>query len=193
MKKALLILLVLLASKTFSQTVSYGLSAGINYSNLSGNGNPITSSYLIGIRAGGLVDIGFKNFSIQPGLLFTKMGGQNTTKTEQLILNYLEIPVNFLYHEKERAGNFFIGGGPYISFGTLATNIYTGLRNNFFFGNNEGLHRADVGLSALTGYQFTSGFAISGGYSMGITDVYSGGANNKNSAFNISVEYFFKL
>ena len=79
------------------------------------------------------------------------MGGQNTPKTEQLILNYLQIPVNFLYREKENAGSFFIGGGPYISFGTLATDIYDNLRDNFYFGNNEGLHRADVGLSALTG------------------------------------------
>lgn len=192
MKKTLLILLVLFASKTFSQTVSYGLCAGVNYSNLSGD-NPETSSYLTGVRAGGLVDIDFNSFSIQPGLLFSKMGGQNTSKTEQLVLNYLQIPVDFLYREKGQVGSFFIGGGPYISFGTLATDIDYTLRDNFYFGNNEGLHRADVGLSALTGYQFSSGLAISGGYSLGLTDVYSTGPDNKNAAFNISIAYFFKL
>jgi hypothetical protein len=193
MKKTLLILLVLFASKTYSQTVTYGFSGGVNYSNLYSNGNYATNAYQPGVRAGGLVDINFKNFSIQPGLFFTKLGGQNTSKTAQLVLNYLQIPVNFLYRENAGAGSFFIGGGPYIGFGTLATSIFGGSRENFFFGDYGGLHRADVGLGALTGYQFSEGFAISGGYSLGLTDVYSTGPDNKNQAFNISIDYFFKL
>jgi hypothetical protein len=193
MKKSLFIILILLTSKSFSQSVTYALSAGVNYSNVSSNANFMTSSYLTGVRAGGLVDVTFKNFSMQPGLLFTKLGGQNPSKTDQLILNYLQLPVNFFYREKESTGTFFIGGGPYISFGTLATDIDNNLRDNFFFGDNEGLHRADVGLNALLGYQLSSGFALSIGYGFGLTNVYSNGANNKNHAFNISIDYFFKL
>jgi hypothetical protein len=193
MKRILLILLVLLASKTFSQTVTYAFSAGVNFSNLPGNGYPSFSNYLFGVRGGALADIGFRNFSLQPGLLFTKLGGQNTSNTEHLVLNYVQIPLNLIYREKEKDGNFFIGGGPYLSFGTLATYVYGTERDNYYFGNYEGFHRADFGLNVLMGYQFDNGLAISGGYGVGLTDVYSTGPNNRNGAFNISVDYFFKL
>jgi hypothetical protein len=72
MKKTLLILLTLFATKAFSQTVSYGFSAGFNYSSVPGNGNPnttllysISDNYQAGYHVGGLVDIAFKGFSSQ--------------------------------------------------------------------------------------------------------------------------------
>jgi hypothetical protein len=84
MKKYLLIIFILFTVKVYSQTISYGINAGLNYTNTPGNGNPnttllytISNNYQTGFHVGGLIDIKFQSFSIQPGVLFTTIGGQN--------------------------------------------------------------------------------------------------------------------
>src|ERR1700710_1203732 len=141
MKKILLLLSILFSISTYGQTVNYGITAGLNYTNLSGNGDIYYSSnkqYLVGFRAGGLIDIGYKAFSIQPGVLFAAVGGQekdpypdiNGTTTyifNKVVLDYVEIPVNFLFRTKARNGSFFIGGGPYAALaisGKLSYGVY---------------------------------------------------------------------
>jgi len=79
MKKTLLISFMFFTMRAYSQTISGGISAGINYTNLPGPGTLFFSSsysYIPGFRVGGLMDIGFKAFSIQPGVFYSTSGGQ---------------------------------------------------------------------------------------------------------------------
>jgi len=212
MKRILLLFFILFTVKAYSQKISYGISAGLNYTNLPGNGTLNHSSsdkYLIGFRVGGLMDIGYKTFSIQPGILFTTTGGQgkvyfingNNNVTDyvnnKIVLNYIEIPINFLYRIKTSSGKLFVGGGPYVGIGisgkiSYATNKSFGTTDNLSFGGDySNIKMPDLGINVLEGYQLNSGIAISAGYSLGLRNIYNTGANNKNKGFNFSVDYFF--
>jgi hypothetical protein len=154
------------------------------------------------------MDIGYKTFSIQPGILFTTTGGQGKTYlidgdgaigdyvVNKIVLDYIEIPINFLFKIKTSSGYFFIGGGPYVGIGisgkiSYATNKSYGTSDNLLFGSDyPDIKIPDFGINVLEGYQLHSGFAISAGYSFGLRDVYNTGADNKNMGFDFSVDYF---
>jgi hypothetical protein len=105
--------------------------------------------------------------------------------------------VNLLYKIKASSGGFFIGGGPYVSIWTAgkihyATNKSYGTTEDLTYGSNsKQMKSPEIGVNALSGYKLNSGLAISAGYSLGLTNTYTTGANNKNKGFNISVSYFF--
>src|SRR5258708_1163042 len=75
MKKPLLTLCFLVINKvSFGQTINFGIKAGLNLSEETQSAPFLTSSLLPGFNAGGIVDIGFQHFSIQPGLFFSSKG-----------------------------------------------------------------------------------------------------------------------
>jgi len=112
MKKVLLLTIGLLgAATTFAQKISYAIKAGVNFSEISASVQNITASSksLTGFHVGAVVDFASSNsFSIQPGILFTTKGGKsnvfddegNSTgaNASKVTFNYLEIPLNLLYH-----------------------------------------------------------------------------------------------
>ena len=62
-------------SGVYAQTVTYGVTAGPNltklptYANSDDDGASVTNNYLAGFHVGGLVDIKFNSFIIQPGVV----------------------------------------------------------------------------------------------------------------------------
>lgn len=126
-----------------AQTVNFSIRAGLNESSLPeiqliADGQAFGTSYklplklLSGFHAGFYADFGFGSVSVQPGLVYTVIGGHNDTyfipsyppntgavfygyKTDKL--TYLQIPVDVLYHIPVRFGSVFIGGGPYVGLG----------------------------------------------------------------------------
>src|ERR1700712_6043144 len=131
MKKLLLLSIVLIgATGAFAQTITFSVKAGVNFSEVSASVENITASSksLTGFHVGGVIDIGYKSFSIQPGILFTTKGGSSSdviddgsqttgASASKVTLNYLEIPINFLYRAPAGKGSVFIGGGPYVGIG----------------------------------------------------------------------------
>lgn len=212
MKKTLLIFFIFFTVRAYSQKISYGISAGVNYTNLAGtqtlNYSP-SGDYLTGFRIGGLMDIGFKAFSIQPGILYNTTGGQGRLNftdmagkvtdyvNNRIVLDYINIPVNLLYKIKAGSGSLFIGGGPYAGIwiaGKIhyATNKSYGTTQDLTYGDNsKEIKNPEFGLNILEGYRLNSGLAISVGYSFALTKVYTTGATNKDKGFNLSVDYFF--
>ena len=213
MKKILLILFILCSVHAYSQTISYGISGGPNFTNFPGNGTlnlSPSNDYITGFHVGGLLDIKFQSFSLQPGILFTTTGGEGKVYfyngsngvtdyvINKIVLDYIEVPINFLYRIKTDNGSVFLGGGPYFSFGvsgkiSYAINKDYGTTDNLSFGNDSSdINVLDFGVNTLEGYQFDSGFVISGGYGFGLTNVYHSGPDNKNKGFTVSIGYFFK-
>jgi hypothetical protein len=126
--------LLLLVTFTFGQTVNLGIKAGANLSTVATtvplNGFIIDSQNKTGYQAGLIVDVGFKNFSIEPGLFFITKGEKfkeqytdqaalySVTASGSTKLNYFAIPVNVLYKlQAAPAVKFYTGGGPYLGFG----------------------------------------------------------------------------
>jgi hypothetical protein len=115
MKKLLFIIFILFTARAYPQTITYGISAGLNYTDLPGNSTllySLSNDYIMGFHIGGLMDIKFKAFSMQPGILYSTMGGQGKTSlfygngnitsgTNKIVLDYIEIPT--FYTELKRA------------------------------------------------------------------------------------------
>lgn len=216
MKKLLLLTIALIGSTSiYAQTVTYGVKAGVNFSTFSATFDNLTgtSSSLTGFHVGGVVDFRFnKSFSIQPGILYSTKGGSSTTPNDgsqqvalsasKVTFNYLEIPVNFLYHAVVRKGSIFIGGGPYVGFGLSGSAPLTTDENGqptnrtepVHFGSGENdIHNPDFGVNFIGGYQFTSNVTLSIQYGLGLQNL----SNNPivrihNQALGFSVGYFFK-
>jgi hypothetical protein len=217
MKKLIVSLVLLTASLTaFAQTITYGVKAGVNLSKLtaSGNGASVSTQSLAGFHVGGIVDFGFDSFSIQPALLFSTKGGKsNSTSSDgtstftdngKITLNYLELPVNFVYKVPAGDGKVFFGAGPYIGYGlsgkssshTSGTDITTTDTNeNVTFGSGDNdVKNPDYGVNFLAGYELSQGLTINAGYSLGLANLANGsnGVKTKNQVISFSLGYFFK-
>lgn len=214
MKKILLLAGLTIASlTTFAQTTTFGVNAGANFSKLtsSADGGSASTQSLTGFHVGGVVDIGFsEQFSIQPGLLFSTKGGKssynidvdgtNFSGSAKITLNYLEVPVNFIYKAPAGEGNVFIGAGPYVGYGLSASSSVTGDgatqdgEGTKFGSGDDDIKRVDFGVNFLVGYQLKQGLAISAGYGLGIANLSnsSDNGNTKNQVVTVSLGYFFK-
>jgi hypothetical protein len=214
MKKSLLLIGLLMASAgVFAQKISYGINGGLNFSQISASVGGITASSdnLTGFHIGGVIDFKFQSFSIQPGVFYTTKGGNSSTvdgsqsagaNASKVTFNYLEIPVNFLYHTPARKGSVFLGGGPYVAFGlsgsaplvTDANGQPTNQTLPVHFGSGQNdIHDPDFGINFLAGYQFEGNVTLSAGYGIGLSSLSN---TNEvaihNRVLSFSLGYFFK-
>jgi hypothetical protein len=212
-KQVVLVLLALLGTLSTYAQVSFGIKAGYNNSTYSVE-NSDNLKRLSGFHAGGIVDISLADeFSLQPQLLFILKGAKQEAHVDQfgdqneeakLKLNYLELPVNFLYKHQLGAGKLFVGAGPYLGFG-LSGKIKQGEEEaDIKFDGKKlaeldaeddaamHLKRLDAGANFLAGYELKNGLLFSVNYSLGLTNIDPDGGKSKNSYFGISVGYLFK-
>jgi hypothetical protein len=227
----LLVAFIVTSASVYSQT-TFGIDGGLDITKASMEfRKPLYNNYQAGFHIGGVVNFKFGAFSIQPGLIFSVKGGAtkpDSTEvsigirtpaigTTHLLIDYIEIPLNFFYSVKAGNGNIFIGGGPYVALGvyiatsfngTYAGSSYGGVEKTQFgskyypyFGNG------DAGLNAKIGYVYKSVYSISLGYSESLVNISDGSnvnvsivnGQNQNFSFNVknqdfrfSLGYFFK-
>jgi hypothetical protein len=222
MKKHLLLLTAALSCGLFSYAqVSFGVKAGFSAAGMSSR-NIITDNTPYEVKtkirpafhAGIIADIALaKNFSLQPGLFFSSKGA----KLEQMVpdaadslhkvtstarLNYLELPVNFLYKHELGPGKIFAGFGPYLAYGVGGKIITTQahydspelevkFENRKDYSANVAYVRPlDAGANFIAGYEFKMGLVFSVNYSLGLTNTspYES-ETEKNHYLGISVGY----
>lgn len=118
-KVSILLAMLLITSGAFAQFTRYGIKAGVNFSNMTIDDSD-DSSLKTGFHAGVFGRMGIsEQFSLQPELLYTTKGLTNTYDNvlaegeAKFNLNYIEIPVNLVYHLAE---DFSFQLGPYISY-----------------------------------------------------------------------------
>jgi hypothetical protein len=79
-------------------------------------------------------------------------------------LNYLEIPIQAMYHYVVGPGNAYVGLGPYVAYG-----IGGGSGDDGLYGANaDGYKRFDFGLSGTFGYRLPVGVFLALGYDFGL-------------------------
>jgi|ERR1700744_5166168 len=216
MKKLLLILcLTGFTTISFAQSINLGVKAGANLSNLafSGVGYNLGNQYTTGFHAGLVADIGFQQFSIQPGLFFITKGTMYTdslinnlgqkagTQTLKTTLNYLELPVNLLYKiQAAPKAKIYLGGGPYLGYGLSGSNEeYTTpasgptSHSSLSFGGGFPHYRnPDYGVNFIAGIEMAKRFTFDLNYSLGLGNlVYPAGAKLQNRSMGLSVGYWF--
>lgn len=211
MKKAIfLAVITALCCKAESQSPRIGIFAGPSFANMHSkvDGETDNGKSKIGVMAGVVVDVPLSSqFSFQPGLQFVQKGTKDEqtnggiTEKVKLGINYIEMPLNFLYHPKGAKG-FFIGAGPTVGIGISGKAKYdaagTSLSSDIKFGNNidnDDIRRLDAGANFITGYCFENGISISANFNQGLNNLFPGGSNDgtlKNHYFGIQLGYFFK-
>jgi len=219
MKKSILLttlFIAMISAGSHAQTFNFGVKAGVNLSKweISGSGQSVSTQNLTGFHVGGVADVKFGSFSVQPAVLFTTKGGSQTTEDTQGVssdngsayvktrLKYLEIPLNLLYRVKVWQGDVFFGGGPYVAFGlsgkSTADANFGGQQSHLsqdlkFGGAEDELATPETGVNALIGYQLKKGPVISAGYGWGLSNTLHGDAAKlKNKGFEFSLGYFFR-
>ena len=130
-------------------------------------------------------------FSFMPSLNFTQKGGTYRDGFK-LTLNYIELPLNFVYHTNGSSGIFFFGAGPDLAFGVGGTEKFDGQETDIHFGtgDDEYLKPFEFSASILAGYKLRNGLFFAANYNPGISNIATGNAgvskfHNHGSVFRI--------
>lgn len=175
MRKLLLSAFILLGTITTINAQSFGIKAGVNFANLSGDdadGFDGLTSFHVGAVAELKV---FENLSLQPELLFSTQGA--TINDDEYKLNYLALPVMAKFYLNDKLS---VLAGP--TFGVLVSetdDVNPNDTNTFDFGLAGGLE-----------YKIVGGLFAHARYGVGLSEI-SENSDIKNSLFQISLGYMF--
>ena len=204
-----MMLMILLASGSISAQTKVGISAGPAFANVSikAGGISVSPKLKTGFTAGLFVDAPLSTYlSFQPAINFVQKGYllKDGSVKDKVNINYIEVPLNFVYNTKHNDG-FFIGAGPSIGVGISGKEKYTDKdfpEGNFddkikFGSKEEEIKRTDFGANVLAGYKFAGGFIVSGNYNLGLSNIANKSDDPeddgtvKNRYFSIKIGYMF--
>jgi hypothetical protein len=196
--------------KAAAGTTTFGIRAGVNFQNLNGKilgvdrDNKIKVGFNVGVNAEvPLAD----EFYLQPGLLFTTKGAKaDNNANSRWNINYLELPVNFLYKPLLGNGHLILGVGPYIGYavggklksknGDVDLNFDGSLTMAELPKYAYTFRRFDYGGNLLVGYEFSNKFSAQLNAQLGLANIspkVDGLAKKdnktKNTGFGVSLGY----
>ena len=184
MKKiiTLFTLVAIAAQIAQAQKSSFGFTAGATLSKLTSKfeGTSLSTQSKIGFTAGIIGDIPIsKDFSFMPALNFVQKGGKSKSESFENTtnLNYIEIPLNFVYRTPGQSGHLFIGAGPSFAYGisgkTKANFQMEQMEEKVKFGSSieDDFKPFEIGANILLGYQFKNGFNIAANYNTGLNNI----------------------
>ena len=186
---------------TVNAAVSFGIKANANMSGLIiRDMNDYQSNMKYGASAGVFMKIESRSFALQYELLlrYRVYGLENKSKQTPTDYKYwgLEFPIYWMGQIKAGSGKFFIGAGPFVSFGLDAkqdpdnVDLY---RKDETSGKSI-MQRWDFGLGAIAGYEFKNGISINVGYQAGLINMLSAEKDNstmKNQTVGLGIGYKF--
>jgi hypothetical protein len=232
--KKLFVLLCACASFVGHAQSKFGIHAGAISANIKetyDGDSEIDFKSKISFRAG--VHASFplsSNVSIMPQLNYVSKGTRidesestdmfgfpySITVKGNYTMNYLELPVHFVYNQPMAKGNsFFIGIGPSFSYG-LSGNAKVDItendngviyeesesidikfdgKDNATANDNYGHYKAfEFGLSMIAGYHFTPNFFVNLNFNQGLSNINpdeTDKGETKTSYFGLGIGYYF--
>lgn len=202
MKKTILTALAVFAfGFTNAQEVKFGVKAGLNFSNWTGDTEGVDLKSKVGLNAGAFAEIKFSEiFSLQPEVLFSSQGtkvdnfetnidGVDYTGDVKFNLSYINIPVMFKYYVDEK---FNVEAGPQIGFlasAKTATKL-EGYSQTVNEDVKDSFESVDFGLNLGLGYDFTDHCFAVVRYNLGLSNIAKTEAED-DSKINNSVLSFF--
>lgn len=198
-KHTLLIVVVLLLAGrlgTAQSNLSFGPMVGVNVTSLSGKPN---ASSKAGLLAGGFFNYSSKNwFGVGVQFLYNQMGAKLDVPTEEINLNYLQVPVLFTYYfnGNNSPGSFrpklFLG--PHVNFLLNAKNKDGNdlNPNNLYYKNTE------LGVTLGGGFNYAlqnrMWINVDARYGIGLTDATQApNTDITNRGFGLTVGLSFPL
>jgi hypothetical protein len=195
--------------------VTYGVRAGVNFTNLNGKigGTDIDTKIKPGFNIGVNAEIPIApDFYVQPGVLFTTKGAKEKQGDAKINVSYVEVPINLLYKPTLGNGKLLLGFGPYIGFGIGGKIKGGGSDIDIKFKNDLSTQEAldqsngkvwyqkglDFGGNLLAGYELSSKISVQLNAQLGMSNLYPKVGGNKpdntklkNTGFGVSVGYRF--
>lgn len=208
MKNRLLLIVLLLAvSAPFAiaqERVSFGILGGVNFQNLNGelpSGDKLENDMLMGYHVGVNVQIPIASqFYFQPGLMYSIKGAKDTYAalgsefTDEIKINYLEVPLNLVYKAPLGNGFFMLGFGPYVAYGISGKQVVEG--NSLSFERGVDYNEIDAGANIFAGFEMASGLFLQLDTQLGMLNIFpDDNANDqstaKNTGFGLSLGFRF--
>ena len=181
MKKLFLVAAITAIGFAANAQVAFGVKAGLNLSNLKGDGESLDSK--AGFNAGGFATIPVSSmFAVQPEILFSVEGAkQDEIKYN---LNYINIPVMFQYRNSGFIGEL----GPQI--GILAS--AKAKLDDETADIKDGFKSTNFALVIGAGYQLTNGLGFGVRYNLGLSSIAEDSdAEIKTSTFSVGASFSF--
>lgn len=206
----LLLLMMLLTAFTLSAQTTIGINAGVSYAKVTGRyfWSILSLKYKPGLTAGIFLNKPLsENFIFQPALNFVQKGYKikDSEGTETVNLNYIEIPLNFLYflYSGQKNAGFFIGGGPTIAYAISGTDKFkdspgstSDYSDKIKFGKEPEEYKAlDFGINAIVGYRLANGLMLSANYNFSLSKINNDDVESdektsiKNKFFSFKIGY----
>lgn len=212
--------LFLLGISTIAQeteAISFGVRGGINFQNINGkdpDGDNLENNLALRFHAGVQANIPVApEFYFQPGLLFSTKGAKTDeflNSSAEFTINYLELPLSFLYRPLLGTGHLLLGFGPYVAYGLSGkTDIdVIGIEGerDIKFDNEyssaipygEYFKRFDFGANLFFGYELENGLFVQLNTQLGLAKINAENTNFpdadtslKNTGFGLSIGYMF--
>lgn len=199
MKKILFFTIAILTiSFVKAQEISYGLKAGLNYSNWNFSFAGADYDARLAFHVGAVVEFGLSDkFAIQPELLYSSVGAKYTydssptaraasDDTMVYALDYLSVPIMAKYYAAE---GLSLEVGPQIGL-LLSAKGKIGDESQDL---KDELNSTDFGAAIGAGYKLENGLFFNARYVLGLSNILkdSGDEWGKNNAFQFSVGYKF--
>jgi hypothetical protein len=205
MKKLIYLLtcFMLFATYSYSQKAKLGFTTGVAIGSYKLKADPvsITSKSKAGITLGIIADVPIgASGSFMPALNFVQKGG--TLKADgmkdKLIINYLELPLNFVYKASITGGKLFLGAGPSLNAGISGKDKWevegSSGSDKVKFGKDKDFKRFDASVNFIAGYLARSGMMVTLNYNSGLSNsVDSGDSEGEfyNRYFGLRIGYMF--
>lgn len=191
-----IVLLLLAGNLASAQNLSFGPMVGLNVTSLSGKPN---SSSKAGLLAGGFFNYSSKNwFGVGVQFLYNQAGAKLDAPTEEINLNYLQVPVLFTYYfaGQNTPGSFRpkLFAGPHANFLLNAKNK----EGNDLNPNGNFYKSTDFGVTLGGGFncalQNQMWINVDARYGIGLTDATQApNINISNRGFGLTVGLSFPL
>lgn len=206
---SIILILVLSASVAIAQEktkMSFGILGGVNFQNLNGklsSGDKLENDMLLGFHGGVNVQIPIApEFYFQPGLMFATKGAKNTYTilgsefTDEIKINYIEMPLNLVYKGALGKGFLMLGFGPYLAYGISGKQVFKGKELTFERGVDY--NALDAGANIFAGFETAGGLFLQLDTQFGMLNINAADGNSstdqataKNTGFGLSLGYRF--
>ena len=191
-----IVLLLLAGNLASAQNLSFGPMVGLNVTSLSNKPN---SSSKAGLLAGGFFNYSSKNwFGVGVQFLYNQAGAKLDAPTEEINLNYLQVPVLFTYYfaGQNTPGSFRpkLFAGPHANFLLNAKNK----EGNDLNPNSTFYKNTDFGVTLGGGFNYAlqnqMWINVDARYGIGLTDATQApNINISNRGFGLTVGLSFPL
>jgi len=206
---SIVLILVLSASFAIAQEkskMSFGILGGVNFQNLNGklsSGDKLENDMLLGFHGGVNVQVPIApEFYFQPGLMFATKGAKDTYTilgaefTDEIKINYIEMPLNLVYKGAVGNGFFMLGFGPYVAYGISGKQVFEG--KDITFERGVDYNALDAGANIFAGFETAGGVFLQLDTQFGMMNINPDDENSsndqstaKNTGFGLSLGYRF--